>query len=213
VNLPPSEELVETLKKWFDIYGFPVIFFSSIVEGVLLVGNYFPGAVVIFLGVALTTTISQAVVVVFVVIAGLFIAHILNYALGRYGWYHFLARLGLESSIERSREQLVKNGLVAILFSYWLPNLGALTDTAAGIIRMPFKIFFIYSLLSTILWSIFFGTLAYLLKDFVILTIVSSGDGLSGLAIVFAVTVIWIVVLLITDFFRRRKRLESLCKK
>jgi len=123
-NLPPADELAEIVKTLFDQYGLPVIFLSSIIEGVLLVGSYFPGVFVIFLGVILASSIPQAIQVVVVVTAGLFIAHMFNYALGRYGWYKLLTRFGMKGAVEQARERLVKRGPIAILSSYWLPSRG-----------------------------------------------------------------------------------------
>lgn len=84
-NLPPAEELAEIARQWFELYGLPVLFVSAIFEGMLLVGGYFPGVFVIFLGVILTDSPLEAVAVVSAVTAGLFIAHLINYGLGKYG--------------------------------------------------------------------------------------------------------------------------------
>ncbi|MFA4819264.1 MAG: VTT domain-containing protein [Patescibacteria group bacterium] len=203
-NLPPPEELARIVKTWFDTYGLPVVFLSSIVEGVLLVGGYFPGVFVIFLGVILADSILQAAMVVAVVTAGLFIAHSFNYALGRYGWYRLLVRFGLKDAVEMAQARLMKKGPIAILLSYWLPSVGALTDTAAGIIHMPFKKFLLYSLISVTLWDTGAGILVYSFKD-VALSISSPGS--SGRAVIFAIIAVWATVILVKDFIERKKRL------
>ena len=190
-DLPPTDELTGIVKIWFDDYGLPIIFLSSIVEGMLLVGNYFPGVFVIFLGVILADSISQAIVVVAVVTVGLFIAHMFNYILGRYGWYKLLVRFGLKSTVEQARNRLEKRGPIAILSSYWLPSVGALTDTAAGIIHMRFKKFLLYSIISVTFWDALAGTLVYSFKD-IALTIGSPGS--TGIVIVFAIIAVWIIM-------------------
>src|SRR3989344_7481936 len=63
-NLPPALELTEMVKNWFDIYGLPVLFASSVVESMLLVGNYFPGVFVIFVSVILADSPGEAVLVI-----------------------------------------------------------------------------------------------------------------------------------------------------
>lgn len=206
IDLPSDEELVGIVQGWFDSYGLPAVLLGSFIEGILLVGNYFPGAFIIFLGVILASSIPQAVAVIAVVTVGLFIAHIFNYALGRYGWYRLLVRFGLKGSVEQAREKLVKKGPIAILLSYWLPNLGALTDTAAGIIHMPFKKFLIFSLMSVTLWDIIFGTIVYSFKDFALLVIT---PGSSAMPTLFIFIAIWIIVVLIIDFYKRRKSSEN----
>ncbi len=205
LDLPADEELVKVVRLHFNTYGISVVFLSAIIEGILLVGNYFPGAFIIFLSIILAESVQQAVIFIAVIILALFIAHIFNYILGRYGWYRLLVRFGLKGSVEQSRRQLIKKGPIAIFLSYWLPNLGALTDTAAGIICMPFKKFFFCSLLSTVLWGVFFGILAFSLKDLVISFLVIDGNEKLTKIIILSVIAIWILLVIFIDFFKRKK--------
>ena len=204
-GLPTGEALTALVENWYGRYGMPILFASSLVEGVLLIGNYFPGAFVIFLGVILAQSPSQAALAITVVIAGLFSAHQFNYALGRWGWYQLLIRFGLKSSIDRSRERLINKGPVAIMLSYWLPNLGAITDTAAGIIRMPYRTFLAFSFVSVVFWSVFFGTVAYVFKDFA-LFVLSPNTPQNGLVVIVVFTGVWAAIVLISDFVKRRRK-------
>jgi len=67
----------------------------------------------------------------------------------------------LAHSIEKSKAKLVQQGMNAIFFSYWEPNLASFTATAAGVLKVPFKIFSLYSAMGIVLWNIFWGTLVY----------------------------------------------------
>lgn len=202
-SLPPAEELTETAKQWFESYGLPVLFGSAVIEGMLLVGGYFPGIFMIFLGVILTTSPLEAVAVVSVVTAGLFIAHLINYILGKYGWYRLLVRFGLKDAVDSEREKVTKRGTIAIFLSYWLPSAAAITDTAAGITRMPFKIFFLASLVSTVIWDAIAGIFVYLFKESALS--VAGAPGSSGGAIFYTIIGVWIVTLLVIDFYEKRK--------
>lgn len=205
-DLPPAGELAAIFERWFDQYGLPVLFVSSILEGMLLIGSYFPGVFMIFLGVTIADSKGEAAVIVAVVTVGLFIAHVLNYALGRYGWYRLFVRFGLKDAVESARERLVKRGPLAILSSYWLPSVGALTDTAAGIMHMPFKKFFLYSLASVTLWDIVAGTFVYSFKDMALK--VASPDS-SGVMFILAIVGVWMGVLLISDFYEKRETTQQ----
>lgn len=209
-DLPSAEALEETLGRWFAQYGLPIFLVSSILEGMLLVGGYFPGVFMIFLGIILTESSSEAAMVVSVVIVGLFISHLINYALGRYGWYRLLIRFGLGDALESEREKVAKRGVIAIFLSYWLPSVAALTDTAAGIMRMPFKLFLFASLASTIVWSVIAGTLVYFFKDSALE--VAGGPGASGGVVLYTIIAIWIIILLISDFYEKRNA-SSISKK
>lgn len=201
-NLPEAEAMEVVARQWFDQYGLPALFASALIEGMLLVGGYFPGLFVIFLSVILTRTPLEAVIVVAVASAGLFLAHLLNYTLGRYGWYRLLVRFGLRNAIEGERENVVRRGALAIFLSYWVPSAAALTDTAAGIMRMPFKIFFFAALASTIGWDTFFGVFIYFFQDTALAIV--GGPGSSGWEF-YTIIGVWMAVLLVIDFYQKRK--------
>jgi membrane-associated protein len=201
-NLPPAEELARVVKNWFDVYGLPVVFLSSILEGVLVFGSYFPGVFVIFIGVILAESVGEAIVVVITVSIGLLIAHIFNYALGRYGWYKLLVKFGMKSAVEKAQERLSKRGPIAIFLSYWLPSIGALTDTAAGIIHLPFRVFVTYSIISVLFWDTIVGVVVYILGD---RALAIASPGATGSVVVYSIIAIWIVVLLVLDFHEKRK--------
>lgn len=164
LKLPSDEVLIEMVKGYFLTYGLITVLLASIIEGMLLVGVYLPGGMVIFLGVITASgNPRQAFLSVLMTIIGLSIAYTINYFLGKYGWYKVLMRFGLSSSLQKAENDFNKYGYKAIFMSYWQPNFAALTSTGAGISNANFKKFFIYSSIATILWSAFWGTLAYFL--------------------------------------------------
>lgn len=200
MNLPPTDQLTEIVGGWFDTYGIPALFFSSTLEGILLIGGYFPGVFVIFLGVLVAKSPTDAVISVIVCTSGLIIAHIINYFLGKYGWYKLLVKFGMKDAIEQSKNRLEKRGPIAIPLSYWLPSFGALTNTAAGIIRMPFKKFLLYSVASSVFWYSLVALIVYRVGDGVL----EIAGGGTGNVYVFLVIGVWILVLLISDYKKRK---------
>ena len=201
-DLPLSDILAEYVGKWFGAYGLVALLISATIEGMLLFGGYFPGVFVIFVSVIVANSISEAITRIAVGTLGLFVAHIFNYLLGRYGWYRILAKFGLKSSIEEASNKLVKRGPIAIFSSYWMPSISALTDTAAGILQMPFKKFVIYSFLSMVFWNTLAGVMVYFVGNGALLLVGSGGT--TELLIQFSVVAIWIIILLVIDFRKRR---------
>lgn len=201
-DLPPTERLVEIVGSFFDKYGLVALFISSIFEGILLLGSYFPGVFVIFLGVLVAESAFEAVVAVAVSTAGLLIAHICNYFLGKYGYYKLLVKFGMKDAIEESKAKLIKRGPIAIPLSYGLPSVGALTNTAAGIIHLPFKTFLKYSVASSIFWYSFVGFLVYRAGD----SALSVATGGAGMILVYSIIGIWVVFLLVSDYLEKRKK-------
>ncbi|HDH31231.1 MAG TPA: hypothetical protein ENH26_00450 [Candidatus Wolfebacteria bacterium] len=104
-QLPQEQELIEIVKYYFNLYGYWMVFISAIIEGVLLVGWYYPGSLVIFLGVIFAgKDLTQVVLVVSLVTVGLFLAQLFNYVLGKYGWY----KLFFEIWLERANRKFAK---------------------------------------------------------------------------------------------------------
>ncbi len=127
---------------------------GALVEGILFFNWYFPGSIVVALGVVFA---RQADLNVFLMLAfiilGFFITALINYALGRFGWYHVFLKLGLKGPLEKVQSKVESKGLKILFTTYIHPNFGALAATASGILRLPFRTFFAYSLLAIIIWN------------------------------------------------------------
>ena len=202
-DLPPFEVMLPRIEEWFSIYGLPILFVSAICEGMLLVGAYFPGLFVILVSVLLATSPCEAVLAVVVGTSGLIIAHAINYILGKYGWYRLLIKFGLKNPIEESRKKLVSKGPWVIWGSYWLPSMSALTDTAAGIIHMPFRKFILNSIAASFFWNSLAGIIIYTVGD-PILYLVGGGNGNNDLVVPLVVVGIWSGVILMIEYRKRR---------
>ena len=202
LGLPSDDQLLVIVKEWFSKYGLWIVFAGALIEGFLLLGQYFPGGFIIFLGViSAGKDIPKATGVVLIVCLAFFISYTLNYWLGKYGWYKLLVKFGLGQSIEKSKDKLVKQGLNAIFFSYWEPNLASLTATAAGILQVSLRKFSVYSAAGIILWNIFWGTLVYTLGE--------SALKIVGLKYVVIIFLIWISIIVIKKYLFDNKMVRS----
>jgi|SRR3989344_31496 len=205
LGLPSPEELVDIVTSFFNTYGLIVIFLSALVEGVLLLGQYFPGGFVIFLGViSAGKNIPLVIKVVSLVSLAFFISYYINYLLGRHGFYKAFAKLGFKKSIEKAEKKLKKHALNAIIFSYWEPNLASITATAAGVLRLDVKKFLIYSAIGIIIWNTFWGILVYLLGK-------SALKLASSITYVLIVFVIWVAII-ITKYYLWNQKSSNLSK-
>lgn len=202
-ELPSSEIIIKHLNQWFNAYGLIVILISSFIEGIILLGGYFPGVFIIFVSVVTADSIQEALLRISICTIGLVFGHIVNYALGKYGWHKILVRFGLKNSINEMQKKLLKKETSAIFASYWLPKVGALTDTAAGILGMPFKKFVLSSVFASIFWNFLVGIIVYFIGEKA-LVMVTSGGGLE-LTIQITVVLVWIIILFIFDFLKRKK--------
>lgn len=161
-KLPEPDELINLIKGFYGQYGYPLIFFGALLEGAFLIGLYVPGSTVVLLGAALSAAGVLSFPLAFLLgVVGLTCGFVINYFLGKYGWYHALRKIGLEQAITNAKERLEKNGPRAILFGYFFPGSASLLSTAAGIIGMDFKKFLLWSIIAQSFWGLLWGSLAY----------------------------------------------------
>lgn len=198
-DLPKDEELVSTVKTWFDHYGLWIVLVSAILEGTLLLGQYYPGGIVIFLGVITAgNNIPRVVEVVTVVSIAFFIGYTIDYLVGKYGWYKLFLRFGLAKSLENAQTKLQRHQFNAIILSYWEPNLASITATAAGVLHLPFRKFSYLSAFGIVVWNIFWGTLVHLLGYRAL-----EAMGLKWVLVIFCS---WVAIILGKYYFFDRKK-------
>jgi len=53
-DLPSQQNIIDSAQGLFSKYGIVAILIAAFLEGLILIGNYFPGSMVIFLGLSLT---------------------------------------------------------------------------------------------------------------------------------------------------------------
>ncbi len=166
LDLPSDQVLIQLAKDYFIKYGFLTVLLASLIEGMLMVGFYLPGGVVIFAGVILSGgNPNQAILSVSASILGFILAYSFNYLLGKYGWYRIFIKFGLKDSLEEAKDKFEKYGYKAIYMSYWQPNLGSLISTCAGILKSNFYKFTLHSILASTLWYSFWGIVTYVFGE------------------------------------------------
>ncbi len=193
LGLPKEDLLIETTKNWFNHYGLWVVFTSAVLEGTLILGQYYPGGLVIFLGViAAGHDVPKIIQVVAVVSLAFLIGYSIDYLIGRYGWYKLFLKFGLKKSLDKAQSKLQKHELNAVIFSYWEPNLASITATAAGILQVPLAKFSLHSAAGIIIWNTFWGTLVASLGPKALELI-----GLKWVLIIFSA---WVIILLVKHY-------------
>lgn len=201
-GFPQGDELLAVLRGYFGRYGLWIVFIAALAEGFLIVGQYFPGGTVIFLGViSVGHDMPRVIEVVAVVSLAFIISYTLNYLVGKYGWYRLFLKFGLRNVIERSKEKLIRRGLHAVMFSYWEPNLASVAATAAGIIQAPFRKFFFYNVVDVVFWDAFWGTIIVLLGQ--------KALKFMGLKYVVIIISVWTLIIFAKNHFSKNKKLQK----
>ncbi len=161
-GLPSPEEIIAFTTRYYETYGYWVVLVGAIAEGALLINWYLPGSIVVALGVVFAKEAGLSVLLMLsLVVLGFFLTAVLNYFLGRYGWHHVLLKFGLKAPLEQIQLKVADKGLQILLSTYIHPNFGALAATAAGILKLDFYKFALYSLASIIFWNSLWTVLFY----------------------------------------------------
>jgi membrane protein DedA with SNARE-associated domain len=192
--------VIDFLKTFILKYGLIVSFIGAFLEALLLIGWYFPGSFIIFLSVILSGSIPNAILSVCVITVAMFSAYAVNYMLGRYGWYHVLAKFGLEIAIKDAEGKLNRHAPKAFFFSYWQPGLASFTSTAAGVLKYPFTRFLMLSLAALVVWNTFWGVLAYTVGESILETLFNR-------YVILALAIAWVSFKLYEDW--KKGKFES----
>lgn len=161
-KFPNTEALIDAVKGLYLTHGYILIFFGAFLEAIFLLGFYVPGSTVVILGAAFAKTgVVSYPLVLLLGTLGLVLGYILNYLLGKYGWYHMLARLGFEKGIDVAKKKLIHSQSKTIILGYFSPSSASFISTAAGVLGIPFRRFLFLSIIAQSFWSFLWGTLAY----------------------------------------------------
>jgi membrane protein DedA with SNARE-associated domain len=190
LDLPPEQTIIEIARGYLDRHGIVIVLLCAYVEGLLLIGWYFPGTlVVIFAFVLAGPDAARVAQVAAAAGLGLFTAYLTNFLAGKYGWYRMLLAFGLREPLENAQRRLTRYGLSAIFTTYWQANLASCISTAAGILQFPLARFALLSFLAEAFWISFWATLIFFLG--------TAALSLAGFRIILFAILLWIAVRLI----------------
>lgn len=199
-RLPDTTHLIAAVRQYFDRYGLLAIFVSAIIEGALVLGFYYPGGFVIFLGIILAGhNLTKVTTISVLASAGFLLGLSLDYLLGRHGWYHLFLKLGFRGEMTKAERRLREQGALAMALTYWDINLASFTATAAGVLRYPFWRFVFYSLPLLLIWDGAWAAMIYLVGRPALDLI--SGQG----AYAFIVLAVWVIAVVVKHILENRQ--------
>jgi membrane-associated protein len=197
LKIPDTHTIIEIVTDLYQKFGYAIVFFSGILEALFLIGLYVPGTAAILLGavVARSGAVSLPLIIVLGTL-GMLIGYTINYFMGKYGWYHVIAKFGLEKGIKETEKKMKQHGIKAMFVGFISPNSGSLIATAAGVMKMPFGKFILLSAACQLFWSTVWGMVAYIL-----------GPLFVEIALKYFSFVIWIVIIgwLVWNYVLKKK--------
>ena len=190
LDLPPEQTIIEIAGRYLARYGVVIVLVSAYLEGLLLIGWYFPGTLVIIFALVVAGPDAVRVAQIAALAgSGLFAASVTNFFAGKYGWYRLLLAFGLREPLDNAQRRLTRYGLTAIFTTYWQANLASCVSTSAGILQFPLRRFVVLSLLAEALWAAFWAALIFFLGR--------AALSLAGFRMILLLILIWIALRLI----------------
>lgn len=168
--VPSGDELVLTFASLYQRYGYEIIFFSALLESLVVVNFFVPGQIGMALGIIFSRTgQTQLPLVVLFVTLGSFLGYMTDFILGYFGFADIFDRLGWGHLIKKGKKQLVKFGKRGLILSFIHITIGAFSSLSAGAIKMNWLTFSTIALFSTLFWVSIWSIIIYNLGEIVLL--------------------------------------------
>jgi membrane protein DedA with SNARE-associated domain len=136
LGMPGVDAVAGVAKGFFERYGLIALYISAVIESLFMISFYFPGSLVVVVAILVSDRSIPALgAIVLIGWASVLTATVINYWLGKEGFYRLLLHLGSEKSVIEMQAWLEKRGRWAIFFSGVHPNILAITNICMGIAR------------------------------------------------------------------------------
>lgn len=193
-SLPSSKDLVSYLSSIYGRYGYEIVFLGSLLEAVVLVNFFVPGAAAMGLGAVFARSGQlDLTVAILTATGGAIIGYTLDFALGFWGFSALLEKTAFGKDISKLRQNLERSRLRTLSLSFIHPNIGSFGSLAAGTLKMHFVKFLPLSAFSTVFWYSLWGILVFVLGEIFLIVLTRYAFVLILLAVSF-----WILRVLFT---------------
>jgi membrane protein DedA with SNARE-associated domain len=165
------QDWINLLARFYDQYGYVLVFLGSLGENTALLGLVLPGGTLALLGAffARQGTLNLGWVIFFAWL-GTVLGYHVDYLLGRYVLAHVarrwsMSRLGLRlrmaGRIRLARAFLSKHGSKAILISHMVGHMRSFVALSAGMTHMRYPTFLVSELVAALLWNVVYCMFGY----------------------------------------------------
>jgi membrane protein DedA with SNARE-associated domain len=167
--IPGPDKAVDWLRNLYSIHGYWVVFFSAMLEGLVIANFYIPGSTAILLGVIFAKSSGLSVpLTIVLVMLGFFISLTADYFIGRKGIQKLLEKFGFTDEVAKQSRNMAERSSWSLFASYIHPNMATLIATGAGIINMPLRKFLALNFIGLLFWDTLWGFAAYYFGDVVL---------------------------------------------
>lgn len=156
------EQIISHFASLYARYGYEIIFIGALLEALVVINFFVPGVTIVILG-AVFARAGQVHLTYGILAAatGSILGFMIDYALGYFGFYHIINRLGYSSALSKAKNQLDRSAVRTFALGFIHPDIGSFIATAAGVIRMSFINFLVLTVFSTLAWMSLWGLLVF----------------------------------------------------
>lgn len=160
--MPGSKDFTSYLSSLYGRYGYEIVFLASILEALVVINFFAPGAVAMGLGAVFARSGQMDLTLaILVATAGAIIGYALDFMLGLWGFSAILEKSDFGKGLDKIKSRLEKSRMRSLSLGFIHPNIGSLLSLAAGTLKMHFMQFLILALLSTLVWYGLWGILVF----------------------------------------------------
>lgn len=196
-------QIIDFLIRYFDIYGYYIVFLLLLLENFFVIGLVVPGETVLLMAafVAAQGNLSITYVIIIAATAAI-LGNITGYVIGRKGGRPFIKRYGgrlvSPEKIDAAEEYFAIHGPKTVFIGRFAAGVRVFVPLIAGASKMNFGKFFVYTVAAVVSWTVGIGLLGFFFGQ--------NWQLLSKLVGNFSLIVLAAVVVLIVLYIVRRRR-------
>ena len=199
-------QIVDLLFRYFNAYGYYIIFFLLLLENFFIIGLVVPGETVLLLGAfAASQGTLNIVSVIFTAIIAAVIGNIVGYFVGRRGGRPLIEKYGgrfvSEERISAAERYFDVHGTKTVFIGRFAAGVRVFIPLLAGASRMPFVKFILYTVAAVISWTIGLGLVGYFFGQ--------NWPFISKLLSRFSFVVLGLLIAFIVYYVVRRRKREA----
>ncbi|MBI3109490.1 hypothetical protein HYZ06_00420 [Candidatus Daviesbacteria bacterium] len=165
-SLPGSSDFVSYLSSVYGRYGYEIVFLGSMLEAIVVVNFFVPGAAAMGLGAVFARSGQlDLMVAILTAVGGAFIGYTLDFVLGFWGFSAILEKTSFGRDMAKIRLGLERSKIRTLSLGFIHPNIGSFGALAAGTLKMHFIKFLPIAAFSTIFWYSLWGILVFVLGE------------------------------------------------
>ncbi len=146
-------DIITNYKELFEKHGYIILLLAAFAEALFMFSFYLPGSLVIVLSVLVSDkSLNSLILIGLFTLLGFMLANIINFFLGKYGYYRVLLFLGKGETINKMNKWFTQKKLVTIFISAIHPNFLAMAIVSSGIAKSNFYKIMFFSMLSLVFW-------------------------------------------------------------